>query len=102
MYTHVRVRVHIRTYTRAMSLAIPEFLAEGMLRQDPLDRTRPIHPYAESNGPQLDFLSEVIQGSELRKRERERGGKAVDSNIRWRMRFSDFHEEDKTRKRLTH
>jgi len=63
---------------RAAQLAIPKFLAEGLLRQDPLDRTHPIHPCVESNGPRPDFLSEAIQGSGLRaearasERERER------------------------------
>lgn len=103
VHTRVQPRTYTCVQTRTTQLAIPKFLAEGMLRQDPLDRTHPIHPYAESNGPRPDFLSEAIQRSGLRarqkqkrtnKKEKERE-RAINSNMGWRTRFSDFHEEDK-------
>jgi len=58
----------IHTYVHARGAArnpgIP--CRGGLLRQDPLDRTHPIHPCAESNGPRPDFLSEAIQRFGLR------------------------------------
>lgn len=88
--------VYTRTYTRTALLAILEFLAKGMLRQDSLDRTHPIHPCAESNGPRLDFLSEAIQRFELRAKLGARESESY--RFEYPARFSDFYEEDEAKK----